>query len=392
MRKSIGFRTRHLQNIGALLASASILHSFSTLRSNTSPIVSDLFSVSHLNNHTQHDEWLYQDFTLIPDLYFDSREPSWSGLHGRNLKGKPAAVHVVLAFCVHSLDWFHSAFSDVNITNLTVYSKCGKGTEARDIFNRGNMSVDISVVRLPNVGRIDHTIVHDMLSRSQSTSPETVIVYIKDTFPVVHQKGLETASLHDMISKAAGPLGFGCGLQPSPQLPPSILCKKDLSVLARVLRFVKNPERCIPDLKTSCQQKLSAWHLTSELESFHLDGHTRTDGLYSKVDDEAFQTNHSFRSWLKEMRISLPYPVSLSCYGGTFAVRYEHIDKARVPLLKMHKSLSRGDNILEGHFAERTWAGLLSSQLPPELLQRVLHTSVGVLPFPHMSGCLVHCA
>ena len=317
-------------------------------------------------------------------------------MRGRYLKGKPAAVHVVVAFCVHSLDWFHSAFAEVNLKTLTVYSKCGKRVKARDIFNRGSMSVDVSVVHLPNVGRIDHTIVHDMLSRSQNTSPETVIVYIKDTFPVVHQKGLETASLHDMISRAAGPLGFGCGLQPSSHLPPSFFCKKaPLSVLARVFRFSKNPKRCIPDFKPSCQQKLSAWHLTSELESFRLDSHTRTDilyGKYNKVDDEDFKANQTFRSWLKEMRITLPYPVSLSCYGGSFAVRYEHIDKARVPLMKIHKSLSRGDNILEGHFAERTWAGLLSSQLPPELLRRVLHTSVGVLPFPHMSGCLLHCA
>lgn len=391
MTRDSSCRVKHLRILGILLAASSILQSFSNFRGYPSKWSKQVHS-QKIRDAAASDSWLYQAFTKSLDPWVDARVLRCS-LNASYLRDKPTAVHIVIGFCVHDLDWLHSAFSDIEFANLTIYSKCGKEHIARSFLFDGKWAVDGSVVTLPNIGRIDHTIVYDMLSRPTNTPPDTVIVYVKDTFPVVHQRGLETVPFNDMIYKAAGPLGFGCGLQPSSQLHPSVFCEYyNSSALARVLRFGAFPKRCIPLLRISCHQKLSVWHLTSELESFRLGRHARTDALYNRVDDQDFSTRQTFRSWLKDMQVSLPQPVSTVCYGGSFAVKYSHVLRARVPLLNMNKSLSRGDNILEGHFAERTWAGLLSSRLSPELLKRVQLTSVGILPFPDMNGCLIDCA
>ena len=134
-------------------------------------------------------------------------------------------------------------------------------------------------------------------------------------------------------------------------------------------------------------------YLTSELHKFNLRAHTRKRGIhqYNSADDATFSAKENFLSWLHAMNISLPEPVSPVCYGGNFAVKVSNILKVRTPLSNMLLSLSRGDNILEGHFAERTWASLLASRLPPKLLKQILCMSMGTLPFADMAGCLYGC-
>jgi len=59
----------------------------------------------------------------------------------------------------------------------------------------------------------------------------------------------------------------------------------------------------------------------------------------------------------------LPRPLTSVCYGGNFAVKASQIYAKKDLLGKMASSLSRGDSIEEGHFAERSWAGILSYPL-----------------------------
>ena len=57
-------------------------------------------------------------------------------------------------------------------------------------------------------------------------------------------------------------------------------------------------------------------------------------------------------------------PVWHMCYGGSFATRREHIYRWPVQLWRwMAEELIRGDNIIEGHYAERVWGALLSPPL-----------------------------
>ena len=71
-------------------------------------------------------------------------------------------------------------------------------------------------------------------------------------------------------------------------------------------------------------------------------------------------------AWLKQtMGIDLAertlWPV---CYGGLFGATKKTIHRtSRTSWEQMRDSLTRGDNIEEGHYAERSWLGLLSQPL-----------------------------
>ena len=54
------------------------------------------------------------------------------------------------------------------------------------------------------------------------------------------------------------------------------------------------------------------------------------------------------------------------CYGGDFAVQRSVLQlHPQTRYAAMARLLGRGDNILEGHMAERTWARMFAEQLRP---------------------------
>ena len=59
----------------------------------------------------------------------------------------------------------------------------------------------------------------------------------------------------------------------------------------------------------------------------------------------------------------MPGPLTPVCYGGNFAAKASQIYSKKKLWERMATSLSRGDSIEEGHFAERAWAGILSYPL-----------------------------
>ena len=72
-------------------------------------------------------------------------------------------------------------------------------------------------------------------------------------------------------------------------------------------------------------------------------------------------------------------PLWQTCYGGSFAARREGIVRWPLSFWRwLSSSLSRGDNILEGHFAERTWAKLLAPPLSLDQEMAILCASRGV--------------
>ena len=71
--------------------------------------------------------------------------------------------------------------------------------------------------------------------------------------------------------------------------------------------------------------------------------------------------------WLDAMNLSLPARFTPVCYGGSFAVKSSQIFSIPADTwLAINKSLSRSNNIEEGHFAERTWAGIFSAPISLE--------------------------
>lgn len=60
-----------------------------------------------------------------------------------------------------------------------------------------------------------------------------------------------------------------------------------------------------------------------------------------------------------------PFPnVVHVCYGGVFAASVSNIKKTKSSVWNtVENILSRGDNIQEGHYMERSWGMLLSTPL-----------------------------
>jgi len=105
---------------------------------------------------------------------------------------------------------------------------------------------------------------------------------------------------------------------------------------------------------------------------------TAADGKRVWNDSTGFKSPHkNLGDWLESLDIQLPSPFTPVCYGGIFAAKVSKIRS--IPKEKFEaiaKSLSRGDNIEEGHFAERTWAGMLSAPLS-EKEQRLVMSRTG---------------
>ena len=336
------------------------------------------------------DQWFYQNIIELPTRCNITCEQGWNNFEGDCFEGGPRSVSLVISFCSHDLDWLYDALVNVRISDITIYSKCGFEAVAQKFLSKPSLPRIASVVTLPNVGRVDHTFAFHMARLAPDTDPESIVLYVKDTFKVIHQRGMSAVPFSHMVSAAAGPLGFGCGLRPRRDFEPSV-CKNSLWKLA--LQYAgSDPEKCrIFRHSKHIDRSISPWHLTRKLEKFTLKTYHSTAATYQIADAAEFSDDETFAEWLRAMRISLPTPVTMVCYGGNFAVKAANILNSRRPILKMLHSLSRGDNIIQGHYAERTWAGLLSSRPSWQLTRTILHLHLGSLQFSDMIGSLYGC-
>ena len=72
-------------------------------------------------------------------------------------------------------------------------------------------------------------------------------------------------------------------------------------------------------------------------------------------------------------------------------MKVAHILKVKTITNNLVQSLSRGDNIVEGHYCERSWAGLLSAILPEKTQCELLAISRETFPHSDMLGALYGC-
>mmetsp|Transcript_35469 Transcript_35469/g.85971 ORF Transcript_35469/g.85971 Transcript_35469/m.85971 type:complete len:199 (+) Transcript_35469:475-1071(+) len=128
----------------------------------------------------------------------------------------------------------------------------------------------------------------------------------------------------------------------------------------------------------SCFQKpargFSQFHDTSALKSFKLKKYRSKEAAFDNSGFESIYANMS--EWLDAMKITLPSRLTPVCYGGSFAAKTSQI--VNLPAERwtaIENSLSRGNNIEEGHFAERSWAGILSVPLPKKMEQAINNRS-----------------
>mmetsp|Transcript_430 Transcript_430/g.640 ORF Transcript_430/g.640 Transcript_430/m.640 type:complete len:333 (+) Transcript_430:78-1076(+) len=224
-------------------------------------------------------------------------------------------IALFLNYCQGDLAWLSTFLIGHSMSNITIVSKCGNPIPlGRKMLKR------VNTLQLPNVGRNDHTIAHtmSMISKQPKLFENHIIVFLKDNLKI-HQQA-QSRSLTSMLG-VASVNGFGCYLKP--------------------------------------RGGASQFHRTDVLGTFNL---TLYRPKVQTNDNSNFKSEFAnMGGWLDKIGVSLPSPFTSVCYGGSFAVKASRIAAVSSTTWNaIETSLSRADNIEEGHFAERTWSGLLS--------------------------------
>ena len=296
----------------------------------------------------------------FPNSYKPSCEKAWRGDFAEEfLFQVPGSVVVVVSFCKGELDTLFENLRSISIQRIYVYSKCGFLETPRLFLERFDwIPVDVkTVIPLPNVGRVDHNVAHFIVNYSSTLALNDVVLFLEDNYHVVHQHNLEPVALPEMLRLAAGNLGFAC--------------------------------RLIPRVDS----QFSTWHETDKLHTFHMESYNSGATTYKKSDAQVFSRGENLGQWLRTVRIVLPSPVTPVCYGGNFAARGASLHAAKDAASRMELALRRGDNIVESHFAERTWAGLLMSDIPDHLANSLISMRQDFsFHSRDMPGMLVGCA
>ncbi len=124
-----------------------------------------------------------------------------------------------------------------------------------------------------------------------------------------------------------------------------------------------------------------------------MNAYSRNIKGYTVNADEFLSPHKTLGSWFSSINGEDPNDVPLVqvCYGGVFAASVRNIKKTDMSIWEaVEKSLSRGNNIQEGHYAERSWGRLLSTPLEPFQIEALKENADGVYLNPSsMHGALL---
>ena len=206
------------------------------------------------------------------------------------------------------IDWIQYIIHKVDF--IFVYNK-GKNEK---YFNHITLSetetAKIKFINLPNVGRIDHTLTHHILEHWEIL-PDILI-----------------------------------------SLPGSILmCMKKGSYLSAIMKRVNNSIYRYGGFYSPRFRKVPP-SINYSIDDYQAEGLCNRNGnAFIKSEYPDFQT------WKKA--IIDDRPIHYQAYRGMFAVCKENIQYIKKEIYEnLLQSLSVGDNIENGHFAERIWAHL----------------------------------
>jgi len=247
-------------------------------------------------------------------------------------------ISIVISHCDNSLDWVVTYLTGkdsrhLNIADIAIISKCGKPIEGIEGL-RTVAAVD--VIRLPNFGRCDHTYAYWIKEHihefNEKRDGDDVVIFIKDNDYLSQYY----RSLHELFI-ITSEVGFGCMMKP--------------------IGVEIGPRHSPGDIRESV-----VLHNRAQVESFKIHGYARLARDQNNKFEGVSGNYTDVKGWIDAMGIHYPdtdlVPV---CYKGCFATKKVQILKQPAQSWhRMEQSLSRGDNILEGHFAERTWAAALS--------------------------------
>jgi len=215
-------------------------------------------------------------------------------------------THCIITRYNEYIDWIKWLIKDVD--HMYIYNKGSND----DLFKYTTLTEEdkakITIERLPNIGRIDHTLVYHILNKPL---PDNLI-----------------------------------------SLPGSILmCEKKGAYLSAIQKKIKIYREKYNGFYSP------RFHRTSNKYNYTIDNY-QAEGYCNRNNNTFVKSEYKdFQTW--KLAIIDDLPMKYIAMRGMFIVAKEninHIDKSIY--LRLLESLSVGDNIENGHFAERIWAHL----------------------------------
>ena len=334
--------------------------------------------------------------------------------HGANASvDSVASVDVVVSACSHSLAWLPAFVEDVKtqsaiaaVNEVVVYAKCGTPPDAPP---------EARLVALPNVGRCDHTWAHHLSAAHDAVADVTF--FVKDTYDPGSPQDRAQVDVYRGLSEVWDGVrsdGFVCAYDVGAHRGASIW--HDAAEISAFKIDNYGAAAACPTtddvLRTAVGERWAVWDTGCDgSSSCSLPSEERgcpgnapccvrptvratrpAIALRPTPHPDASPTpqpqGESFQSalrplgaWLKNvsgvvLNARRLWPV---CYGGNFAAARRNVQSQPQPVwAALRDSLARADNLEEGHYAERSWAGLLSpAALPDEQESDLLTAAVG---------------
>ncbi len=219
-------------------------------------------------------------------------------------------VECVITRYNEHIDWI--GYINNNVTSFTIYNK---GTNDA-IFKNMDMSTvqdKITINKLPNVGRIDHTIAYHILANWDSLADITV--FLPASIMMCQRKGSYLNAI-----------------------------RKRLTTLSKFNGFFS-----------------PRFHKIDETYNYTIDNY-QAEGKCNKNNNPFVKSEFKdFKTW--KTAVIDDRPIKYLAMRGMFAVCKDNIKNVDPSVYqRMLTSLSVGDNIENGHFAERIWAHLFVKQ------------------------------
>ncbi|KAJ1618848.1 hypothetical protein T492DRAFT_438224 [Pavlovales sp. CCMP2436] len=284
----------------------------------------------------------------------------------------PRSSELAIAQCKNPLAWLPALCTDfaargAPVRRITLYLKCP--VEPPRLSLPG--SPEIRVVRLPNVGREGHSWAHHI--RTNFDSLADAVLFLKDSTFDYRFKRLRMLKVPPFrVLERVTELGFGCFRRP--------------------------------------EGALSVWHDASTLFQYQLSRYGTYKGTYmAKLNGSLaprFEAGSAMAGFLRtalggaQVDAFLRHHFFPVCYGGSFgATRERFRAMPRASWGNLERLLSRADNLEEGHFVERLWAGLLTPPMPAEWVEgfargvggNVLRGGAKLAATPYYKGIVTSC-
>jgi hypothetical protein len=249
---------------------------------------------------------------------------------------KTTQLTIVISHCEDKLNWIpRYVGNDYKIKQFIIYSKCGK--EIKGISSL-QILAPVQVIQLDNVGRCDHTYAYWIKTHyrdiqhkfNNNYSNNDMVLFMKDNkrYRNMYRK------IDDVFDYTTS-TGFAC---------------------------FKKPECDCQRACTKGRWSPTMMHNRTYLLDFSLHEYSRIE----RDENSQFlnERYNSLKIYTEEMGFHMTKAKTMPvCYLGLFAARERQILTQPYEVWeRMEQSLTRANNIVEGHYAERLWAALLSDQ------------------------------